>query len=264
MTEPRYALITGAGSAEGIGFHTAKLLSVAGTEVVLAGHSDRVHKRRDELVADGRLAHSVSCDLSESSGMERLLDYVSEKVPRLDVVVANHGMTSILTPGVESGESGSTSDLTVAGFESSLRRNLTSVFGVIKSTLPMLYQSNSGRIVVVSSVTGGTMAMAQEVAYAASKAGLEGLVRAIALDEAPRGITVNAVAPGWIATESQNSDEAYQGRATPLGRSGRPEEVASVISWLTRPEASYITGQVLVVDGGNSIREERSLRGGSR
>lgn len=84
-----------------------------------------------------------------------------------------------------------------------------------------------------------------------------GLTRALAVDEAPHGITVNAVAPGWIATLSQLPDEAVAGRRVPLGRSGTPEEVASAIVWLASPGASYITGQVIIIDGGNSISEER-------
>jgi 3-oxoacyl-[acyl-carrier protein] reductase len=81
---------------------------------------------------------------------------------------------------------------------------------------------------------------------------------ALALDEAPHGVTVNAVAPGWIATESQTHSERAEGLATPMGRSGSPEEIASVIAWLASPSASYITGQTIVVDGGNSIAEERA------
>jgi 3-oxoacyl-[acyl-carrier protein] reductase len=81
---------------------------------------------------------------------------------------------------------------------------------------------------------------------------------ALALDEAPHGLTVNAVAPGWIATESQTDSEKAEGLVTPMGRSGSPEEIASAIAWLASPTASYITGQTIVVDGGNSIAEERA------
>jgi 3-oxoacyl-[acyl-carrier protein] reductase len=94
-------------------------------------------------------------------------------------------------------------------------------------------------------------------AYAAAKAGLVGLARALAVDLASRGICVNAVAPGWIRTGSQTQAEATQGRGVPLGRSAAPEEVAAAIVFLASPGASYVTGHCLVVDGGNSVAEER-------
>jgi 3-oxoacyl-[acyl-carrier protein] reductase len=110
---------------------------------------------------------------------------------------------------------------------------------------------------MVTSVTGAHMAMKNEVSYAAAKAGLTGLTKALALDEAPHSITVNAVAPGWIATGSQTDSEKAEGLAVPMGRSGTPHEIASAIAWLASPSASYITGQTLIIDGGNSIAEER-------
>jgi 3-oxoacyl-[acyl-carrier protein] reductase len=115
-----------------------------------------------------------------------------------------------------------------------------------------------GRIVMVASVTGPVMAMRAESAYAAAKAGMVGLARSLAVDFAPDGVTVNAVAPGWIATGSQTAHEREQGLGTPMRRSATADEVASAIAWLCTPGAAYTTGQCLVVDGGNSIAEERA------
>lgn len=257
MTHTRVALITGAGSANGIGFHTAKLLTADGYTVLLTGHSDRVHERARELIDAGHQAYAFAGDPADPDTRSRLATWVRQHADTLHALVINHGMTSVSAPMEKTGESGSIDGTPVELFEMSLRRNLSSAYGLTQSLLPLLRLSASGRIVAVSSVTGGTMAMRHEVSYAASKAGLEGLVRALAVDEAEHGVTVNAVAPGWIATDSQTDHEVAQGVETPMKRSGTPEEVAAVLAFLCSEKASYITGRVIVVDGGNSIVEER-------
>ena len=126
-----------------------------------------------------------------------------------------------------------------------------------RAVLPGMQQQGWGRVVMVTSVTGPVMAMRGEASYAAAKAGMVGLARSVALDHAADGVTANAVAPGWITTGSQTADERRQGGRTPVGRSATAEEVAAAIAFLCTPGSSYVTGQCLVVDGGNSIAEER-------
>ena len=252
------AVVTGAGSPSGIGFATASLLARLGAEVVLSGASERVHERAAELVNKGFHATAIASDLTTESGIAELVAAATSTKNPLRILVNNAGMTSVSLPMESSGESAGIDDTSRAAFELALSRNVTSAFALSKALLPTIRSAGHGRIVMVTSVTGAVMAMRNEVSYAAAKGAMTGLMKALALDEAPSSITVNAVAPGWIATGSQTPDEKRQGVVTPLGRSGTPEEVASVIAFLVSPHASYLTGQTIVVDGGNSIAEERA------
>ena len=263
MTHPLFSLkgasavVTGAGSPDGIGFATATVLAELGAEVLILGASPRIHERALELSAQGHTALAVSSDLTTESGIDALLEKASSLTHPLKILVNNAGMTSVAAPMATTGESAGIDDTSRASFDAALARNLTSAFSVTKALLPLLRANRPSRIVMVTSVTGALMAMKNEVSYATAKAGLTGLMRALALDEAQGEITVNAVAPGWIATGSQTDSEQAEGRVVPLRRSGTPREVAAAIAWLVSPSASYITGQTIVVDGGNTIAEER-------
>ncbi|UER54490.1 SDR family oxidoreductase [Kineosporiaceae bacterium SCSIO 59966] len=254
----RVALVTGAGSPTGIGVACARALAETGAAVVLAATTDRVHDRVAELTAAGWPAAGVVGDLTDERVAEAVVAQARQQWGRLDVVVNNAGMVSASDPDYQSG---TLDRVPVSTWHASLRRNLDTAFLVTRAALPALRAADSGRVVMVASVTGAVMAMRGEVPYAAAKAGLVGLTRALAVDLAADGITVNAVAPGWIATGSQTAAEALEGRSTPLGRSGTPQEVASAVCWLASPGAGYVTGQLLVVDGGASVAEERVTGG---
>ena len=253
------ALVTGAGSPNGIGFTAARHLAQQGAHVILTGLSDRVLHRRDELKNLGFSATAATADLTLENGIRDLESLCLTAPHPLRILVNNAGMTSLSSPASEAGESGGILETSIDGFSRSLDRNLTSSVRLTKQLLPYLVKSAPSRIVFVSSVTGPIMAMKGEMSYSVAKAGLVGLTKSLALDFAARGITVNAVAPGWIGTDSQTDLERENGSATPIGRSGTPDEVASAIAWLCSPSASYITGQTIVIDGGNSIQEERHM-----
>ena len=256
----RVALVTGAGAPDGIGFATASALGRLGAAVVLGATTDRVHDRAAELADLGVVARGVVGDLTEENVVDQVVADVLATHGRVDVLVNNAGMTSLARPAMDgpAAESGSLEDLTYERWRASVARNLDTAFLLCRALVPGMSARGWGRVVNVASVTGPVMAMREEPAYAASTAGLVGLTRALAVDHGGSGVTVNAVAPGWIATGSQTADEARQGTRTPVGRSGTPAEVAGVVAFLCTDLAAYLTGQCLVVDGGNSIAEERA------
>ena len=249
----RVALITGAGSPTGIGFATARLLGELGAAVAVTATTARAEERAAELRASGCDAEGFAADLTDEEQVADLVRSVTARYGHIDIVVNNAGMVSITSPG----ESGGLAEMSFRTWRDGISRNLDTAFLVSRATVPSMAERGWGRIVSVTSVTGPLMAMRDEVVYASAKAGMVGLTRSIALDFSARGVTANAVAPGWIATGSQTAHEARQGEVTPVGRSATADEVAAAIAWLCTPGAAYVTGQCLVVDGGNSIAEER-------
>jgi 3-oxoacyl-[acyl-carrier protein] reductase len=238
----RRALVSGCGSADGIGFATARLLARLGAEVAITSTTDRIHERAGELGVRGFVA-----DLTDPAQADAL----AATVGAVDVLVNNAGMTQT---GVGDG-----GDVVLRVGPEQLQRQLDitlkTAFHLTRALLPGMVDRRDGRIVMVSSVTGPLVSAAGSAAYAAAKGAVDGLMRTLAIEHGRDGITVNSIQPGWIATASSEPDELEAGRNTPVGRPGTPDEVAAAIAFLCTAEASYVTGATLVVDGGNIVQE---------
>jgi 3-oxoacyl-[acyl-carrier protein] reductase len=257
----RTALVTGTGSPSGIGFATARLLGTLGARVAITATTERVHERASELSQLGIDTVGLVVDLTDEAAVRSVFHQARTALGPVAILVNNAGMTSqarpVLGDNILSGESGTILDIPSDAWRQTLMRNLDTTYLATRAALPDMMSARWGRVVMVASVTGPVMAMRAEAAYGASKAAMVGLMRAVALDYAGHGITCYAVAPGWIATGSQTTHEMSQAQTTPVGRAGTPEDVATAITTLCLPGAAYTTGQLLVIDGGNSIAEER-------
>jgi 3-oxoacyl-[acyl-carrier protein] reductase len=241
MTPDRVALVTGA--SRGIGRAIARQLAATGLIVVAGARGDHAEGVAREIVEAGGRAEAVALDVTVPANVEQIVADVVSRHGRLDVLVSNAGITRdqlVLR-------------MKPADWDVVIATNLTATFTCVQAVSRPMIKQRSGRIIAISSIVG-QMGNAGQANYAASKAGLIGFVKSMARELASRGITVNVVAPGLIATDMTEAlGEEVRAKwvaQVPLGRLGTPDEVAAAVRFLASDEASYITGHVLAVNGG--------------
>ena len=237
----RIALVTGA--SRGIGRAIARQLAVQGATVVAAARGDHADAVAREVHDAGGHAEAASLDITDATSIERTVADILARHGRLDVLVNNAGIArdQLLLR------------MKPADWDAVIATNLTAAFTCVQAVVRPMMKQRSGRIIAISSVVGQT-GNAGQANYAASKAGLIGLAKSLAREVASRGITVNVVAPGLIDTDMTRAlgvDTRDKWVAQiPMGRLGTSDDVAAAVCFLASDEASYITGQVLAVNGG--------------
>lgn len=236
------ALITG--GAQGLGRAAAEALFARGHHVVLCDVNLDVAKKAASEIAPER-ATALLCDVSDTASVDAALKQVGRDLGRLDVLVNNAGIM----------EPSRSEELSDESWERVLRINIGGIMRMSRASYPLLRQSDNASIVNISSITAHR-GFPGRLAYVASKSAAEGMTRVLATEWGP-GIRVNAVAPGFILTERSRviyesgiADAEARAEMTVMGRLGEPREIGQVVAWLASREASYLTGQVIVVDGG--------------
>lgn len=246
MLEGKIALITGA--AKGIGRAIALALAADGATVVVNynGSKERAEQVVEEIKALGSDGMVYQCNVADTAAAEAMIKDVIKTYGRLDILVNNAGIT----------RDNLIMKMSEEDFDAVINANLKGCFNTIKAVSRQMLKQRAGRIINITSVSG-ILGNAGQANYAASKAGIIGLTKTMARELASRGITANAIAPGFVDTDMTQvlSDSVKEAATTqiPLGRFGKPEDIANMAAYLASEKASYITGQIISVDGGMAI-----------
>ncbi len=244
--ENKVALVTGA--ARGIGKAIAKALAAEGAVVIVNynGSAQRAAETVKEIEEAGGKTLAIRCNVADFTACKDMIDGIIKEQGRLDILVNNAGIT----------RDGLLMKMSEEDFDSVMDTNLKGAFNCIRHAARQMIKQKSGRIISISSVSG-VLGNAGQVNYSASKAGIIGLTKATAREVASRGITVNAIAPGFITTDmTEVLSEAVKTSVTetiPMKKFGKPEDIAQTALFLASEEAAYITGQVICVDGGMAM-----------
>ncbi len=244
--ENKVALVTGA--ARGIGKAIAKALAAEGAVVIVNynGSAQKAAETVKEIEEAGGKALAIRCNVADFTACKDMIDGIIKEQGRLDILVNNAGIT----------RDGLLMKMSEEDFDSVMDTNLKGAFNCIRHAARQMIKQKSGRIISISSVSG-VLGNAGQANYSASKAGIIGLTKATAREVASRGITVNAIAPGFITTDmTEVLSEAVKTSVTetiPMKKFGKPEDIAQTALFLASEEAAYITGQVICVDGGMAM-----------
>ncbi len=241
----KVAIVTGAG--QGIGREIALRLAASGARVALIDITDKIFDVLREIKGRGGDGLAIKCDVSSWDDAHKAVSQVLEKFSRIDILVNNAGIYPF-KPFVEMSEQ---------DWDRVINVNLRGVFNFTRAVLPKMIEQGSGKIINIASIAGPIVGFINLVHYSASKAGIIGFTKSLALEVAQYGINVNAISPGPIETPGTKTlnEGLYEQirRAIPLGRWGKPEDVANLVIFLASDKSSFITGQNIIIDGGYTL-----------
>lgn len=249
----KVAIVTGSG--QGIGAAIARVFAENGAIVIVATRTaSHGEKTVDRITRAGGEGHLYQCDIGQRENVSALIQYTIETFGRIDLVIHNAAVYPIRSIEALSDEE----------LDMTLSVNLKAAFWLTRETAPYLRKATAGRIIFTSSVTGPRVAMPETAHYAASKSGLNGFIRTAAIELARDNITVNGVEPGYIMTPAMaaltdSGGQKEMASQVPAGALGKPEDIAYAMLYLASEQASYVTGQTLVVDGGSTLPESPVL-----